>query len=297
MGTKECNTSTSNSKSMEGSQRLIDQSKPTTLSISECSLPQDYLRLKINSNDLHSKSYHPHNNCYSFVIEFDQPAAESLQYRINQCNRYQIISATVPIRSQLGVRDDTKQLPRTPQYMNIATPVVKSFDQRVDNESDNIGAILRSVFGLLTVATYNRLHEDLHSIHVSIDCDAFGEASHESLYKNVYTKKTPPRPQQSLGRLKQGTLIYDKGVHLLNEDMYLMNPYSIYLPQSINFKSSLLSSYPIVIRQMKQHLSSLQVNIYPNESTSTYDKHQFDIPVGLETDITLAFYNEFDKYL
>ena len=103
VGTKECNTDTSNSKSMEGSQRLIDQSKPTTLSISECFLPQDYLQLKINSNDLYSKSYHPHNNCYSFVIEFDQPAAESLQYRINQCNRYQVISATVPIRSQLGV--------------------------------------------------------------------------------------------------------------------------------------------------------------------------------------------------
>ena len=29
VGTKECNTSTSNSKSMEGSQRLIDQSNPT----------------------------------------------------------------------------------------------------------------------------------------------------------------------------------------------------------------------------------------------------------------------------
>ena len=175
MGTKECNTDTSNSKSMEESQRLIDQSKPTTLSISERSLPQDYLRLKINSNDLYSKSYHPHNNCYSFVIEFDQPAAKSLQYRINQCNRYQIISATVPIRSQLGVRDDTKQPPRTLQYTNIATPVVKLFDQRVDNKSDNIGAILRSVFGLLTMATYNRPHEDLHSIHISIDCDAFGE--------------------------------------------------------------------------------------------------------------------------
>ena len=243
---------------MEGSQRLIDQSKPTTLSISECSLPQDYLRLKINSNDLYSKSYHPHNNCYSFVIEFDLPVAKSLQYRINQCNRYQIISAMVPIRSQLGVQDDTKQPPQTPpQYTNIATPVVKLFDQRVDNESDNIRAILRSVFWLLTMATYNRLHEDLHSIHISIDCDAFGEASNESLYENVYTKKTPLRPQQSLGHLKQGTLIYDKGVHLLNEDMYLTNPYSIYPSQSIHFKSSLLSSYPIVIRPMKQHLSSL----------------------------------------
>ena len=118
-----------------------------------------------------------------------------------------------------------------------------------------------------------------------------------SHYMRTYIpKKTPPQPPQSLGRLKQGTLIYDKGVHLLNKDMYLTNPYSIYPPQSIHFKSS-LSSYPIIIRPMKQHLSSLRVNIYPNESTSTYDKHQFDIPIGLETDITLAFYNEFDKYL
>ena len=90
-------------KIMEGSQRLIGQSTMSTLMIDESLLPEDHPRLRINSNDTCSRQFHPKNNCYSFAIEFDQLAAEALQYRINQCNHYQIISVTTPIQSTLGI--------------------------------------------------------------------------------------------------------------------------------------------------------------------------------------------------
>ena len=82
---------------MEGSQCIIRSSDVSAVSIGNFSLQDDYLQLRINSNDTYSKTIHPNNNCYDFTIEFEQPAAESLQYRINQCNYYQVISAHVPI--------------------------------------------------------------------------------------------------------------------------------------------------------------------------------------------------------
>ena len=43
---------------MEGSQRLIGQSTLSTLMIDESSLPEDHLRLRINSNDTYSRQFH-----------------------------------------------------------------------------------------------------------------------------------------------------------------------------------------------------------------------------------------------
>ena len=57
-----------------------------------------------------------------------------------------------------------------------------------------------------------------------------------------------------------------------------------------------LSSYPKIIRPYQQHLSTMWVRLYPNDSTTTYDKHQFDAPIGLETDITFVFYNEVNNF-
>ena len=88
---------------MEGSQCVIGSSDVSAVSIGNFSLLDDYLQLCINSNNTYSKTIHPNNNCYDFTIEFEQPAAKSLQYRINQCNRYQVISACVPICGTLGV--------------------------------------------------------------------------------------------------------------------------------------------------------------------------------------------------
>ena len=106
---------------MESSQHVIGLSDMSAVSIGNFSLPDDYLQLCINSNDTYSKTIHPNNNCYDFTIEFEQPAAESLQYRINQCNHYQVISAQVPIRSILGVA-----LQPTSNTF-LASPVLTSF--------------------------------------------------------------------------------------------------------------------------------------------------------------------------
>ena len=86
-----------NIKKMEGSQHVIGSSDVLAVSVGNFSLPDDYLQLCINSNNTYSKMIHPNNNCYDFMIEFEQPTAKLLQYRINQCNHYQVISAHVPI--------------------------------------------------------------------------------------------------------------------------------------------------------------------------------------------------------
>ena len=88
---------------MEGTQREIGSSEIPFIQCNERQLPRDHLQLKINSNDTYSRMLHPNNNCYLFMIEFEQPAAESLQHQINQCNRYQVLSVQLPIRSSLGL--------------------------------------------------------------------------------------------------------------------------------------------------------------------------------------------------
>ena len=42
-------------------------------------------------------------------------------------------------------------------------------------------------------------------------------------------------------------------------------------------------------------LSAINVRIFPNDSQTTYDKHQFDVPTGLEMDLTMVFYKENDN--
>ena len=177
---------------MEGSQRLIGQSTLSTLMIDESSLPEDHLRLRINSNDTYSKQFHPKNNCYSFAIEFDQPAAEALQYRINQCNRYQIISVTTPIKSTLGMLHSPDAI------VKLTAPVVKTFSSTTSRSSssvnnDNNGMRdFKSSFGLLSHQAFHSLHKDLASLHVSIWCDSLTEQPNNSIYDRVYTKKLPP---------------------------------------------------------------------------------------------------------
>ena len=69
---------------MEGSQPTIDWSKIDVLALDQCSLPDDYFQLRINSNDIYSRGLHPKNNCYNFTIEFEQPAAN--QYSLGSIN-------------------------------------------------------------------------------------------------------------------------------------------------------------------------------------------------------------------
>ena len=55
----------------------------------------------------------------------------------------------------------------------------------------------------------------------------------------------------------------------------------------------LLQSQPQVIQPMMNINSSpIHIQIFPNESNSTYDKHFFDELCGLEIDLTVLFYKE-----
>ena len=94
----------------------------------------------------------------------------------------------------------------------------------------------------------------------------------------------------------QVTLLYNKQIHSMN-NTYFNCSYSTY-PPDISDMSLVLLAYPKVIRPImsRQHLSSLQVQIYPNESKRTYDNHNFDEPIGLEIDLTLAFYRETESF-
>ena len=79
---------------------------------------------------------------------------------------------------------------------------------------------------------------------------------------------------------------------------YLNCPYSTY-PPDISDMSLVLLAYLKVIQptvMSRQHLRSLQVQIYPNKSKRTYENHNFDEPSSLETDLMLAFYRENESF-
>ena len=192
-----------NKEKMEGSQHVIGLSDMSAVSISNFSLPDNYLQLRINSNDTYSKTIHPNNNCHDFTIEFEQPAAKLLQYRINQCNHYQVISAHVPIRSTLGVA-----LQLTSNTF-LASPVLVSFSP-VTTTAANMPLLYRSKLGLLDEASYKAIHEDLHSMHISIHSDSLAKDINHSKYKQVYTLKTPPMIAGHHPSTPQVNLLYNK---------------------------------------------------------------------------------------
>ena len=204
-------------------------------------LPQDYLCLKINSNDTYSRLFHSNNSCYSFTIEFEQAAAESLQCRINQCNRYQVISTYVPVRNSLGLLYSSPLNPQdqtnnTPMF---ASPIVSSFTPVGSSYAHNANYYIKSVLGKLSPSKYKIHLEELHSLRISLNCESFGESYYESVYENVYNKKIPPSLQtRSDGLVQQATLSYDIHTHLRN-NCYLTQPYSIYPP----FQSDTMSTF------------------------------------------------------
>ena len=72
----------------------------------------------------------------------------------------------------------------------------------------------------------------------------------------------------------------------------LMNPNALFYDHS-----SMLKSVPRIIQPTKNgDLSPMHFKILPNESQSSYDTHLFDLPTGLETDITIIFFKEYDLF-
>ena len=193
---------------MEGSQHLIGSSDVSAVSIGSFSLLDDYLQLRINSNETYSNTIHPNNNCHDFMIEFEQPTAKSLQYRINQCNHYQVISACIPVQSTLGVALQ----PTTSSNTFLTSPVLKAFSPPITTTAATVPLLLlyRSKLGLLDEASYKAVHDDFHSMHVSIHSDSLAEDINHSKYEQVYTLKTPPMIASHHPSTPQVTLLYNK---------------------------------------------------------------------------------------
>ena len=239
---------------------------------------------------------HPNNNSYSFTIEFEQPVAESLQHRINQCNRYQVLSIQLPIRSSLGLiynsphHHHAKSIKKLPL---LAAPVVKKFNATIQHPLTTLHFI-KSSLGNTTYDSFIDTHEELRSLQMAIRCNSFGEHFQQSAYENIYNKKTPPLLIDN-ELIHQATLLYSASEHSSSSNnSYTNQPYSTY-PSSTSQLLTALSAYPRIITPASSHLSALHVDFYPNSSTSTYDKHLPDEPIGLETNITVVFYKEDDR--
>ena len=281
---------------MEGMQREIGSSKIPFIQCNERQLPREHLWLKINSNDTYSRTLHPNNNCYSFIIEFEQPLAESLQHRISQCNRYQVVSIQLPIRSFLGLiynsphhHHHTKNIKKLPL---LAAPVVKKFNATIQHPPTT-SHFIKSVLGNTTYDSFIDTHEELHSLQMAIRCNSFGEHFQQSVYENVYNKKTPPSLIDN-ELIHQTTLLYSATEHSSSSNnSYTNQPFLTY-PSSTSQLLTALSAYPRIITPTSSHLSALHIDFYPNSSTSTYNKHLPDKPIGLETNITIVFYKEND---
>ena len=231
---------------MEGTQREIGSSKIPFIQCNEQRLPRDHLRLKINSNDIYSRMLHLNNNCYSFTIEFEQPVAESLQHRINQCNRYQVLSVQLPIRSSLGLiynsqyHHHAKNIKKLPL---LAAPVVKKFNATIQHPPPTSSHFIKSVLGNTTYDSFIDTHEELHSLQMARRCNSFGEHFQQSAYENVYNKKTPPSSINNK-LIHQATLLYSATEHSLSSNnLYTNQPYSTYTLLTSQLLTA-LSAYP-----------------------------------------------------
>ena len=148
--------------SYKSSQCYISQSTP--LSIDRRQLfPQDLFRLRINSNGTYSRFKHPTNNCHNSTIEFPQGSAESIQYRVAQCSRYQIVDFKIPVRNNKGIVTDRKR--GTPFFSQvIKAPLSMALM--------TAGGTFKTKFGSLTPSQYEQPHEELEMLHLILECSS-----------------------------------------------------------------------------------------------------------------------------
>ena len=276
----------------EGSQRYIYSTTIDNTIVNRDHLPRDYFKLRINSNDSYSKALRPHNNAYNFIIDFPSSTAESLQFRIAQCNRYQIVNAVVPLRTSIGLTTEYLSVHSVVKRPTVLTTPLPAYMDTTDTFNINRESLTSNQF-------YQR-YEPLRVLHIGITCPSFNQVSpHESL-NNINIKKP-----QYLKRLRenghsiphlqhmQASLLYDGDVHssspFFNNGNFSHYPY-------VEHKNLLHSQPRIIHPTFPSNLSSLHVEIMPNESRDTYDKHIVDYPIGHETDLTLIFYHEHDTF-
>ena len=150
--------------STKGSQHFIGNSTPQTIDIRE-SFPQSYFTLRINSNDLYSREKYPNNNCHNFAIDLPQGTAESIESRISQCNRFQIIDLKTPVHNHKGIPTDKAVITEPSFY----SPILKS--STLSTPLTPAGT-LRSKLGLLTLNQYQETHKELEYLHLLTECQS-----------------------------------------------------------------------------------------------------------------------------
>ena len=294
----------------EGCQRFIYSTVIESTRISTTNggyFPRDFFKLRINSNDAYSKVTRPNNNCYDFVIQFPPSSAESIQFRIAQCNRYQVVDVKVPMRNSRGIGRGyylpynapvRRHVPLTSDPDFITTLLAKTPCPSITRPDQFVLDDRVS----LSPRDFARRYEPLEELHVGIHCHSFNEVDSSHHHNKTADKKYPPNQKfvDDEGKERvhlshhQAMLLYDNTLHQKNP-FYDRQSFCNYPPDS---SAAALFANPRVIRPtFPPNLSSLHVRIFPNGSTQTYDKHIHDYPVGCETDLTLVFYHEHDTSL
>ena len=245
-------------------------------------------------------------------FEFPSSSSDSLQYRISQCNRYQVVHVQLPIRGSKLVQQWLYALP-------FNSHVIKSppLQQSTNSESH-----FKTRFGMMSSMSYLLSHEELQEIHLTLNCASLNERFDTEQYERNYTRKLPPIRKQISShtnkelihlRNSQATLSYNHSIHS-NEEEFQFSPYTLYpLVSSNQFNAyetfgqllsvnqsscdlnQLLYSRPRVISPSKNgSLNPVHVQMFPIDSQTSYDLHHFDQPSGLQTGLTLIFYKEND---
>ena len=183
--------------STEGSQCYISQSTPLAIDIRQ-SYPQDFFRLRINSNDTYSRSEHPNNNCHNFTIEFPQGSAEAIQYRIAQCNRYQIVDFRTPVRNNKGTivhnntttttTNNTQRIPFYSQIIKFPLLNTAALSQKMTRSEG--GTLMMTKFGLLIPNQYEKTHEELETLNLIMECSSLN--SQETMNELNFMHHLPP---------------------------------------------------------------------------------------------------------
>ena len=123
-----------------------------------------------------------------FTIEFPQSLLDSMQYQIAQCNRYQITHVCWLIRNSSLI----------PQTNTIHMLFLSSVMKR-QITATYTGQHFKTRNGLMNLIDYEATDEELHSIHLMLNCNSLRETLDTNAYERNFSKKLP--------HLKRFTLI------------------------------------------------------------------------------------------
>ena len=262
----------------EGCQRFIYSTVIESTHISTNGyLPRDFFKLRINSNDAYSKVTRLNNNYYDFVIQFPPSSAELIQFRIAQCNRYQVIDVKVPVHNSRGIRRGYYLPYNAPVRRHVPLTSDPNFITTLLASGQNPPSITQpNQFVLddhvsLSPRDFARRYEPLEELHVGIHCHSFNEVFFQDSYHNKTNKKYPPNQKfvdEGTGKEQvhlshhQAMLLYDNTLHQKNP-FYDRQSFCNYPPD--NNSSAALFANPRVIRPMfPPNLSPLHMQIFPN---------------------------------